>query len=62
MRTQGTSIVLTDNEERLQLAGIANAVILQLERKRKPLTEGEKARLQFAHRLWENCKQLPNIK
>lgn len=62
MRTQNTSIVLTDNEERLQLAGIANAIILQLERKRKPLTEGEKARLQFAHRLFENIKQIPSIR
>ena len=50
-------IVLTDNEERLQLAGLANTAILALERKKK-LTLGEKNRLDFARKLWEVCCEM----
>ena len=60
MRTSFTfqTLVLEDHEELLQLSGMANSVILRLERKRKPLTPGEVLQLQFAKTLWENCKQL----
>jgi hypothetical protein len=54
----GKTIILDNAEERIQLSGLANSVILKLERKRKPLTPGETLQLQFARTLWENCKQL----
>lgn len=59
MKTSFTfqTLVLEDHEELLQLSGMANSVILRLERKRK-LTPGEAIQLQFAKTLWENCKQL----
>lgn len=57
----GKTIILDNAEERIQLAGMANSVILKLERKRKALTPGETLQLQFARTLWENCKQL-NVK